>query len=115
MDWTEYSADKNYCRNIRDNVPGMEFILKLRPVTYNFDAVKHGASVDEIRKKYSGSNLVEGSPSELILNSRKEKTEIVYTGFIAQEVEAIAKSIGYDFSGVSIPGNENGLYGLSYG
>ena len=36
------------------------------------------------------------------------------TGFIAQEVEAAAKNIGYDFSGVDAPKNEKDMYGLRY-
>ncbi len=34
------------------------------------------------------------------------------TGFVAQDVEKIAKSIGYDFSGVDV--DEKGIYGLRY-
>jgi hypothetical protein len=42
------------------------------------------------------------------------KEKIVYTGFIAQDVEAAAKKIGYDFSGVYKPQNDKDAYGLSY-
>jgi len=44
--------------------------------------------------------------------SKKEAE--VQTGFIAQDVEAAALSIGYDFSGVDAPKNENDHYGLRY-
>jgi hypothetical protein len=37
-----------------------------------------------------------------------------YTGFIAQDVEAAAKKLNYDFSGVYHPQNDKDLYGLSY-
>ena len=40
--------------------------------------------------------------------------QILCTGFIAQEVQKAAKDIGYDFSGVDAPKNENDLYGLRY-
>ena len=36
------------------------------------------------------------------------------SGFIAQEVEAAAKELGYEFSGVDAPKNEDDLYGLRY-
>ena len=36
------------------------------------------------------------------------------TGFIAQEVEAAAKKVGFDFDGVSTPENETDLYGIRY-
>ena len=43
-----------------------------------------------------------------------EKEKIIRTGFVAQEVEEAAKKIGYDFSGVDKPENENTPYGLRY-
>jgi hypothetical protein len=46
--------------------------------------------------------------------SRAEKEKILYTGFIAQEVEKTARELGYDFSGVDKPQNEHSLYGLRY-
>ncbi len=36
------------------------------------------------------------------------------TGFLAQEVEAAAKKINYDFSGVDVPKVDGGLYSLRY-
>ncbi len=39
---------------------------------------------------------------------------ITYTGFVAQEVEAAAKELGYDFSGVDAPKSENDYFGLRY-
>jgi len=36
------------------------------------------------------------------------------SGFIAQEVEATAESLGYDFSGVDAPKNDKDFYGLRY-
>ena len=41
-------------------------------------------------------------------------SSIVRTGFIAQEVEAAAKKVGFDFDGVSTPQNETDLYGIRY-
>lgn len=37
-----------------------------------------------------------------------------FTGFIAQEVEAAAKKVGYEFSGVDKPANAEANYGLRY-
>jgi hypothetical protein len=39
----------------------------------------------------------------------------VYNGFIAQEVEAAAAKLNYNFSGVDKPQTKDGLYGLRYG
>ena len=46
--------------------------------------------------------------------ARIEKGEMVYTGFIAQEVEEAADAIGFDFSGIIQPANEKSTYNLSY-
>jgi hypothetical protein len=47
--------------------------------------------------------------------SRTQKASVVYTGFIAQEVEQAALSVGFDFSGIDKSGVENGgLYSLRY-
>ncbi|HNI44890.1 MAG TPA: hypothetical protein PK230_09365, partial [Chitinophagales bacterium] len=40
--------------------------------------------------------------------------QIKMTGFLAQEVEAAAKKINYDFSGVDVPKVDGGLYSLRY-
>jgi hypothetical protein len=44
----------------------------------------------------------------------QQKEAIVYTGLVAQEVEAAAKRLGFDFSGVDAPKNGNDTYGLRY-
>ena len=46
--------------------------------------------------------------------ARKQKEEIVYSGFVAQDVEKIAKEIGYAFSGIDAAKNDKDLYGLRY-
>jgi len=46
--------------------------------------------------------------------ARKAKEQIVYTGFVAQDVERAAKELKYDFSGVDAAKNEKDLYGLRY-
>ena len=39
---------------------------------------------------------------------------MIYTGFIAQEVAVAADEVGFDFSGVDYPKNEQDMYGLRY-
>jgi hypothetical protein len=39
---------------------------------------------------------------------------MIYSGFVAQDVEKSADETGYDFSGVDAPKNEHDLYGLRY-
>lgn len=98
VNWSIIS-DGRFKRNIRENIPGLNFILSLRPVSYNLD-------IDKYNK-----HILPGQNTEC-LNSEKEK--IRYTGFIAQEVEEAATKTGYDFSGVHHPENDNDTYTLSY-
>ncbi len=103
--WTN-TSDGRFKRNVKENIPGLAFITKLRPVSYTWDldsldsflGVKHD---DKYYAQYS--------------KERKEQEKIVHTGFIAQEVEAAAKEAGFDFDGVYHPANEKDIYGIAYG
>ena len=97
-------SDGRYKKNIKENVVGLKFILGLRAVTYNMDIT---ALINKSKK-----TLATESEDEREARLRKEK--IRYTGFIAQEVEELANNVGYDFSGINIPENENGEYSLRY-
>lgn len=94
--WTNVS-DERFKSNIKSNVPGLEFILKLQPVTYNLDISK----INSFLK-------IENS------GEQQAKTTELQTGFIAQDVEQAAKSLGFEFSGVDKPDNEGDYYGLRY-
>ncbi|MEP7168008.1 MAG: tail fiber domain-containing protein [Bacteroidota bacterium] len=107
-DWTNIS-DGRYKKNIKENVPGLEFINKLRPVTYNLDA----RGLDVFLHKNNKEELSAEAKS-VHEKALAEKAKIINTGFIAQEVEAAAKELGYDFSGVDAAKNENDVYGLRY-
>jgi hypothetical protein len=98
--WSNFS-DGRFKSDVNINVPGLEFILKLQPVTYHLD-------VEKIMSVLHTPDSVRLPDAENI------KRNIQQTGFIAQEVEAAAKSIGYDFSGVDAPKNESDFYGLRY-
>ena len=106
--WSNIS-DGRFKRNVQENVPGLSFITKLRPVTYNIAAT----SLDKFIHRHGKDST--GSVSSRVYNAGlTEKEKITYTGFVAQEVESTAKSLGFDFSGVDAPENENGTYGLRY-
>src|SRR5437763_258779 len=47
--------------------------------------------------------------------AKKAQSKIIYTGFVAQEVEQAAKKVNYNFSGVDAPKNDKDFYGLRYG
>jgi hypothetical protein len=111
--WTNVS-DGRYKKNISEHVAGLDFILKLRPVTYNLEVNKLAAHLKEDEHRDSDGNVVYRSPDQLTKESRDKKESILYSGFIAQEVETAAGLTGYDFSGISKPQNKDDLYGLSY-
>jgi len=97
------TSDGRFKRNVKENVAGLDFILKLRSVTYTWNL----KSLDI----YMG---LPDSISDRSADSRQVQGKIVHTGFIAQEVEQAAKEIGFDFDGVHIPTGENDPYSLAY-
>ena len=109
--WTNIS-DGRVKKNIKQNVPGLAFINKLRPVTYNLDLDAADKIVQHSVLKEKDSKIKPPLPWES--DARKAKEHVVYTGFVAQDVERAAKSLNYDFSGVDAAKNEHDLYGLRY-
>jgi hypothetical protein len=99
VSWTKFS-DARFKINVKEDVPGIEFIKLLRPVTYDIDYKKLN------QKVYGSKN------PEIITPPSKTIKE---TGFLAQEVEQAARKLNYDFNGVEKPDNpENSNYGLRY-
>jgi hypothetical protein len=98
--WTNVS-DGRIKTNVKENVPGLSFIMQLQPVTYNLN-------ISAINQKL---NVADSSVNQNAIN---QKSQIVYTGFIAQQVEQAAQNVSYDFSGVDKPENADELYGLRY-
>jgi hypothetical protein len=110
--WTTYPSDSRFKKNVKENVPGLAFITKLKPVTYTID-------IDAIdaRLQPKGQNNLSNGDKKISTDeklAKDAKSKIVYTGFIAQDVEKAAKSLNYDFSGVDAPKNKNDFYGLRY-
>ena len=97
--WTTIS-DGRFKKNVSDNVVGLDFIMQLHPVTYNLDIKKYN-------KFIYGKN-------DTIHKASTEQENIIYSGFIAQEVEQAAIKTNYDFSGVKTPANDKDTYGITY-
>ncbi|HTE33665.1 MAG TPA: T9SS type A sorting domain-containing protein, partial [Chryseolinea sp.] len=115
--WTTFS-DGRYKKDIHENVQGLSFINSLRPITYSVNVKGLNEYYDKIRRS-SGArdNLSErkGDVAKSELEASAEAAaKIVYTGFVAQEVELAAKKLNFEFSGVDKPANDDGLYGLRY-
>ena len=96
VSWTTVS-DRRFKTDIQETIPGLAFVMKLRPVTYHIDKAA--------MKSYLKSRMPDFDSNS---------NSILQTGFIAQEVEQAAKESNYDFSGVDKPKNENDFYGLRY-
>lgn len=86
--------------NIKENVPGLDFISKLRPVTYNLNIHRQ--------------NSLMGIKNDEDWPGKYDIEKITQSGFIAQQVDSAAQACGYDFNGVIKPQNLDGLYALRY-
>ena len=89
--------------NIKANVPGLDFINRLRPVTYNLNIHRQNEMI------YKNKDIAQTD-----WDGKYDIEKLTMTGFIAQEVEKAAKDAGYDFSGVEKPATPDGLYGVRY-
>ena len=98
-------SDGRFKFNIREDVSGLDFIMELRPVTYQLDTRKIQNSLTSGYKlaSFTGSN-----------DNEMHSMGIRRTGFIAQEVEQAADAIGFNFDGIKKPQNEKDHYSLSY-
>jgi hypothetical protein len=127
--WSNFS-DGRYKKNVKEDVPGLEFIAQLRPVTYTLDVDGIESSKKnavERKRNINIPGLTDGisipdvafekseKQKSQELKSKQEKAQVIYTGFIAQEVEQAAKKLNYDFSGVDAPKTEKNFYALRYG
>jgi len=99
VNWSTYS-DERIKTNISDDVVGLDFILKLRPVTYYLD----------IDKENELMGIVDSSDYK----EKYDIEKIKMSGFLAQQVEQAAQECGYDFSGINKPERDTKLYSLSY-
>ncbi|MBL7732097.1 MAG: tail fiber domain-containing protein [Chitinophagaceae bacterium] len=107
--WTTFS-DGRFKINVTENIPGLDFILKLRPVSYNTNitALNTYIGVDRIRA------IKEARGEKIAVDKTEAQQAIRHSGFIAQEVEQAAKALGFDFSGVDAPKNDKDIYGIRY-
>ncbi|MCX6249548.1 MAG: tail fiber domain-containing protein [Bacteroidetes bacterium] len=101
VEWSS-TSDERFKTGISESVPGLDFINKLRPVTYY-------KNIPEMISHFRMDN------DEDIRKMSEKVIPVKQTGFLAQEVEQAAKELGYDFNGVVTPGNVQDSYRLRYG
>lgn len=107
--WTTLSDARFKTENAK-KVPGIDFIKKLRPVTYYVD---HEA-MNVYLKVSKGKDGAERTSTNGQNTYKPEYVKSLESGFMAQEVEQAAKELGYEFNGVDAPKNEKDYYGLRY-
>ena len=100
-----FPSDGRFKTAISETVKGLDFIMKLRPVVYNFQTKKY----DDFIRGEGNKNVKFASSIDYT-----ESEKIRHNGFIAQDVEKAAKETGYEFDGVVVPKTNKEAYGLSY-
>lgn len=98
--WSTYFSDERAKTDVNENVPGISFISKLRPVTY--------------RLSLEMQQAVLGVADNNNWDGKYDIEQQVQSGFIAQEVEQAAKELNYDFIGVAAPIGNRKLYSMQY-
>ena len=88
-----------YKKDIRENVQGLAFINGLRPISYTVN-VKAVNEYNNKRRRSAGPDI--GSADVRTKRQRQKWSigrsrwgEIIYNGFVAQEVELAAKKLNF--------------------
>ncbi|PHR12800.1 MAG: hypothetical protein COA40_07970 [Aequorivita sp.] len=89
-----YPSDARFKYNVTEKIPGLDFINRLRPVQYNFDRAKYSQYTKQ---------------PDIAKNTNRMES-----GFLAQDVEKVARELNYDFDGLHTPQNDSDTYTLSY-
>jgi hypothetical protein len=97
--WSVFS-DGRFKTDVKEDVAGLEFITKLRPVSY----LVNTAAMNQFMR------VPEGAKEDLSSSVKASREQ----GFIAQEVEALVKKSGYVFTGVEAPQNDGDHYSIRY-
>jgi len=99
-------SDIRFKKNIQPATHGLDFMLQLQPITYNLDITKL-------------NHFIYGEAADTLFNAEDKqamaaKEETLTTGISAQQVESVAKAIGYEFSGVEKPQSDKDHYAIAY-
>jgi hypothetical protein len=97
-----HPSDGRFKYDVNEDIPGLDFITRLRPVSYRFNKLEYSRCIGE-------------KPDEAqILEMQRQQAEMVSTGFIAQEVDQAARDAGFVFDAVHKPQNDQDTWGLAY-
>lgn len=122
------ASDSRFKFNVKEEVKGLEFINKLRPVTYQMDtkALDLFINQDRIKVIAHTKTITDSTGSYTITlydtivdpnknNDYTQSTATIHSGFLAQEVELAANSTGFNSTIVSVPSDPSkSNYALNY-
>ncbi len=107
VSYTTFS-DGRFKQNIKEETHGLDFIKKLKPVSYNYN-------VNSIDNFWGIKESTEDKANADVQKAKAVQLKKRYTGFLAQDVDKAAKSVGYDFSGIDKPEDDSkSTWGLRY-
>jgi trimeric autotransporter adhesin len=94
-------SDARFKKNVSNKIAGLDLIMRLKPVTYNFEYGKFSQFLGE-----KGVNAT-------VLKEKEAKTEM---GFLAQDIESTLKELGINVSNiVHTPESDKDNYSVAYG
>ena len=103
------SSDSRDKTDVENFTHGLDYIEKLRPVTYRWD--KRAWYVDKLGRDMTNEDVIDAKPDG---SKKKNKINI---GFLAQEVQAIEEELGFkceEESNLVFNDNDGFQYGLKY-
>ncbi|WP_171609458.1 tail fiber domain-containing protein [Limnovirga soli] len=107
VSYTTFS-DGRFKQNIKEETHGLDFIKKLKPVSYNYN-------VNSIDNFWGIKESTEDKANADVQKAKAVQLKKRYTGFLAQDVDKAAQSVGYDFSGIDKPEDDSkSTWGLRY-
>ncbi len=97
-----WPSDGRFKESIQHDVKGLEFIMQLEPVSYNFNRLNYARHINETITKDREEKLLEQSKNRSV-------------GFIAQDVEKTIQETGFtSFDAVHAPVNDTDTYCMGY-
>lgn len=104
-------SDARFKREVRADVPGLAFIMGLRPVTYRYDVRAYDVftgQAERMRKRGNAEEIAAKDQAVQVAEAMR------HTGFIAQEVDSLAQALGFEFSGVHRPTEPTDHFTIGY-
>lgn len=101
--WSNLS-DGRFKKNIKEDIPGLNFVKQLRPVSYEIRTEKLIAFLGKEDKDVSSKM----QSAKTLQNTRRS------IGFVAQEVEELLNENNYVQIGIETPQNEQDHYSIRY-